>query len=122
MTMGRLSPTCHEGFPALATATSPCISIFTLPALLYLNHQPCNSTLVWMMHQLAKILGIFHATLSDGCVGPVCVVHQVMFMTGWSPARNQPKAAARGSATISFAEFAKQIDADKEGGTPTSPS
>jgi hypothetical protein len=39
-------------------------------------------------------------------------------MTGWSPARNQPKAAARGSATISFAEFAKQIDADKDNALP----
>lgn len=32
----------------------------------------------------------------------VCVCLQVIFMTGWAPAPHQPKAAKRGSATVSF--------------------
>jgi hypothetical protein len=36
-----------------------------------------------------------------------------MFMTGWSPAKNQPKAAERGSGTISFAEFARELEEKK---------
>ena len=48
---------------------------------------------------------------------------QVMFMTGWSPAKNQPKAAERGSGTISFAEFARELEekkAKERGLAPTS--
>lgn len=34
---------------------------------------------------------------------------QVIFMTGWSPSRSTPKAAKRGSATISFHEMASEL-------------
>eukprot|EP00877_Chromochloris_zofingiensis_P004341 jgi/Chrzof1/13908/Cz08g17020.t1 len=46
--------------------------------------------------------------------GSVPATYQVMYMTGWSPAANQPKAAERGSATISFEEFAKEIEAKEQ--------
>ncbi len=35
---------------------------------------------------------------------------QVMYMTGWSPAENQPKPAKRGSATVSFHELAEGLE------------
>jgi hypothetical protein len=41
----------------------------------------------------------------------VAATYQVMFLTGWSPSRNQPKPAARGSANISFHEFAEAMAA-----------
>jgi hypothetical protein len=34
---------------------------------------------------------------------------QVMFMTGWSPSSSTPKAAKRGSATVSFHEMAEEL-------------
>jgi hypothetical protein len=41
-----------------------------------------------------------------------------MYMAGWSPSRNQPRAARRGSANITFEEFAAQLEgqAASEGG------
>uniref|UniRef100_A0A383W7N9 Methyltransferase type 11 domain-containing protein n=1 Tax=Tetradesmus obliquus TaxID=3088 RepID=A0A383W7N9_TETOB len=35
--------------------------------------------------------------------------YQVMFMTGWSPSSSTPKAAKRGSATVSFHEMAEEL-------------
>ena len=40
----------------------------------------------------------------------VAATFEVMFLTGWSPSRSQPKASKRGSATISFAELAKHVE------------
>jgi NADH dehydrogenase [ubiquinone] 1 alpha subcomplex assembly factor 5 len=40
----------------------------------------------------------------------VSATFEVMFLTGWSPSRSQPKAAKRGSATISFEEFARHVE------------
>ncbi len=34
-----------------------------------------------------------------------------MFLTGWSPAKSQPKAAKRGSATVSFHDLAAGLEA-----------
>lgn len=55
---------------------------------------------------------------------------QVIFMTGWAPSSTTPRAAQRGSATVSFHEMAEALqakgaragraqpqDADDEGGT-----
>jgi len=39
----------------------------------------------------------------------VDILWQVIFMTGWSPSRNTPKAAKRGSGTVSFAEMASEL-------------
>jgi len=39
----------------------------------------------------------------------VCGVVQVIFMTGWAPSDTTPKAAKRGSATISFSEMAEEL-------------
>ncbi|GIL64585.1 hypothetical protein Vafri_18484 [Volvox africanus] len=38
--------------------------------------------------------------------GSVSATFQVIFMTGWAPAASQPKAAKRGSATVTFQELA----------------
>lgn len=46
-----------------------------------------------------------------GAFGGVAATYQVMFLTGWSPARNQPKAARRGSATASFHDLAAHLEA-----------
>lgn len=40
----------------------------------------------------------------------VSATFEVMFLTGWSPSRSQPRAAKRGSATISFEEFARHVE------------
>jgi NADH dehydrogenase [ubiquinone] 1 alpha subcomplex assembly factor 5 len=40
----------------------------------------------------------------------VAATFEVMFLTGWSPSRSQPRAAKRGSATISFEEFARHVE------------
>jgi len=41
---------------------------------------------------------------------PVVLLHlQVIFMTGWAPSAKTPKAAERGSATISFKEMATAL-------------
>jgi NADH dehydrogenase [ubiquinone] 1 alpha subcomplex assembly factor 5 len=40
----------------------------------------------------------------------VAATFEVMFLTGWSPSRSQPRAAKRGSGTISFEEFARHVE------------
>eukprot|EP00878_Enallax_costatus_P044558 GHUV01053227.1.p1 GENE.GHUV01053227.1~~GHUV01053227.1.p1 ORF type:complete len:115 (+),score=33.83 GHUV01053227.1:133-477(+) len=39
----------------------------------------------------------------------ITATYQVIFMTGWSPSRSTPKAAKRGSATVSFHEMAEEL-------------
>ncbi|KAG2497192.1 hypothetical protein HYH03_004781 [Edaphochlamys debaryana] len=55
----------------------------------------------------------------EGEPGTVAATYQVIFMTGWSPAANQPKAAKRGSATVSFQDLADGLikDGTAIGGT-----
>ncbi|KAG2443522.1 hypothetical protein HXX76_001874 [Chlamydomonas incerta] len=43
---------------------------------------------------------------ADGSGGGITATYQVIFMTGWAPAPHQPKAAKRGSATVSFQDLA----------------
>ena len=39
-----------------------------------------------------------------------------MYMTGWSPDKSQPRAAKRGSAQITFQEFAAQLEKQGDAG------
>ncbi|PNW74084.1 hypothetical protein CHLRE_13g584750v5 [Chlamydomonas reinhardtii] len=41
--------------------------------------------------------------------GGITATYQVIFMTGWAPAPHQPKAAKRGSATVSFQDLAEGL-------------
>ncbi|GFR52699.1 hypothetical protein Agub_g15326, partial [Astrephomene gubernaculifera] len=47
-----------------------------------------------------------YQSMFGGEDGSVSATYEVIFMTGWSPAAHQPKAAKRGSATVSFQDLA----------------
>lgn len=50
--------------------------------------------------------------LSDK-TNPIPATFQVIYMTGWSPDPSQQKAAKRGSATVSFKDISKAMEAKK---------
>ncbi|GBF91973.1 methyltransferase [Raphidocelis subcapitata] len=50
--------------------------------------------------------GLFPGEGGEG----VAATYQVMYMTGWSPDKSQPRPAKRGSANITFEEFAAQLE------------
>jgi len=57
-----------------------------------------------------------HQSCTPCTARPAPCRHQVMFMTGWSPAKSQPRAAKRGSADITLEQFAAQLESQGDGG------
>ncbi|PNH11022.1 putative methyltransferase At1g22800 [Tetrabaena socialis] len=49
---------------------------------------------------------VYQALFGNSEDGSVTATYEVIFMTGWSPSASQPKAAKRGSATVSFQDLA----------------
>lgn len=54
----------------------------------------------------------YEALFSEG--GTVPATWQVVYMTGWSPSENTPKALERGSATVSFRDLARMEAGEAE--------
>jgi NADH dehydrogenase [ubiquinone] 1 alpha subcomplex assembly factor 5 len=56
------------------------------------------------------LFGEEHSDLdSNSTINSIPATYQVIYMTGWSPDPSQPKAAKRGSATVSFEDLSKAM-------------
>lgn len=72
-----------------------------------------TNALIHQRHHLPKDTALASAAAytalfsdeKDGCHA----TYQVIYMTGWSPSKDQPKAAKRGSATVSFADLSNEF-------------
>jgi hypothetical protein len=86
------------------------------PAGAQTHPQPPNMT-----SRTATLLLPPHSLLHPPSPPPTPTKQKVMYLTGWSPDKNQPKAAKRGSATVSFHELAEYLEAaqpDTTGSVP----